>query len=255
MPISTKQFVKAYTPRKVDLTTPVLGAARLLEQRRSNEARESLSAERNRISAGKSTGKNKMLDMAIKVHNKKLDFISKENKRRADLGESPLAMPRFSDTLRDEFGVASVPTQPAAPASSAMLSGGQQQPQNPLLNVMRNSAIQNIPASNRGPMAQPNIDRAQLAQIVNSVPTPKNMVHPMLPKMAELIMALEDYDNPKDAIQELMQLDDDLLAQGLDLASYGDDTEEFFEAFRNKFGDAALQTLQEDIGSKRGAGY
>lgn len=256
MGVTTKQFVPTYKPVRPAASgaSSVLGSVRSARTLASRETSSMNTLRMNKEKLTETKNKN-FMDQAIKIHNKKLDIVSRTNKDRATYGEAPLPLPTFRDTLREEFGIGNEGQAPAS-ASNMMAQPSQNQGGGVggLLNVLRNSAIGNIPQANRGPAAKMNIDRNELAQIIGRIPTPKNMVHPMLPKLDELISALDDYDNPKDAIQELMSMDDALTSQGLDLAQYGEDSESFFDAFRNKFGEQAAQTLMENLGNKRGAG-
>lgn len=182
-----------------------------------------------------------VLDQAIRVHNKKLEVISKQNKDSAQYGGAQQPLPKFSDTLREDFGIESAPSERVESLAPAMAPQASQ-----ALGMARGIAASNIPRANQGPMIDEN-----LKKILAGIPNPKKVINPRLPKLEDVIGALDDYDNPKDAIAEMLLLAQQYNSIGLDIAQVEED-DKFQSAFRSKFGDAALQELLEQLGSQRG---
>lgn len=93
--------------------------------------------------------------------------------------------------------------------------------------------------------------REGLAQLMSQIPNPEKIVSDKLPKVEQLMEQLGNYENVQDAHDDLVQLDQDLMDVGMDLADVKG-IEQFVQAYAEKFGQEAAQKLVEDAVSRRG---
>ena len=93
--------------------------------------------------------------------------------------------------------------------------------------------------------------REGLAQLMSQMPNPEKIVSDKLPKVEELIQQIENYEDPEEALKDMVELDTQLMELGMDLADVKG-IEQFVQAYSDKFGQEAAQQLVEEAVSRRG---
>lgn len=269
--IMGKQIVQPWKPRSLGIgkgaAATMLGVARLKQSRdiaterlMQGEERLEVSRERNKIlRTSKERLKPENYISMFNAYNRSIDATNKA--RRANIEDE---VPRlgWSQWLMQEHGITPEELMPNYIRNKRSQAGANQLLNGPIMNQnanlsgiidqARNMAIQNIPAANRGPLAQPRMpDRATLDRLVGSIPNPQPIVSDKLPKLNQLMSMLDTYDDAETALQDLVDTDDQLMEYGLDLADVPG-INSFVQAFGSKFGMEYANQLMQQAMTKRG---